>query len=103
MERQCPEVPPGPGAIEAPTGAGRISATDPTTRFIQRRGYRLEQVSRPSELAMPELAMPEQGERFARLEREAAAAAGPGYRVHLLSGGDVTAEQREALAVLANG
>ncbi|WP_265521728.1 GNAT family N-acetyltransferase [Oerskovia flava] len=47
------EPPPGPGALEAPTGSGRVPREDPTTRFALARGFVLEQVVRHSVLELP--------------------------------------------------
>ncbi|WP_265521729.1 GNAT family N-acetyltransferase [Oerskovia flava] len=71
------EVPAGPGAVEATTGAGRVPADEPGPRFVARRGYVLEQVERHSTLDLPV-----EPELLARLGRDARAAAGDGYRTH---------------------
>ena len=43
-----------PGArIDAPTGFGSVPRDTPETRFLLRRGYRLEQVERVSRLTLP--------------------------------------------------
>jgi len=47
------EPPPGPGALEATTGAGRVPADAPGPRFLAARGYALEQVERHSVLDLP--------------------------------------------------
>ncbi|MBX9246185.1 GNAT family N-acetyltransferase [Actinotalea ferrariae] len=73
-----PEPPPGPGALEAPTGSGRIPADHPSTRFLLARGMRLEQVARHSVLDLP---VPP--EHLRSLHDDAAAAAGDAYRVHV--------------------
>lgn len=65
----------GPGTLEAPTGSGRVALDDPGVRFLRSRGFRLEQVERRSELAMPH------DDAFAAFQAEAAAAAGPDYRL----------------------
>lgn len=62
--------------IESPTGFGWLSADDPGTRFLLRRGYQLEQVARISGLALPvDPAL------LASKRADAQAAAGPDYRV----------------------
>ena len=46
--------PAAPGArLEAPTGFGSVPRDTPETRFLLRRGYRLEQVERVSRLPLP--------------------------------------------------
>lgn len=46
--------PDGPGPrIEPPTGSGSLPADNPEVRFLNRRGYRLEQVVRGSRLQLP--------------------------------------------------
>jgi len=47
------EPPPGPGALEATTGAGRVPADAPGPRLLRTRGYVLEQVERHSVLDLP--------------------------------------------------
>lgn len=66
----------GPGTLAPPTGAGRVPADGEDVRFMRKHGWSLEQVERRSVLPLP-LA---DGvlERFAD---EAAAAAGPDYRL----------------------
>ncbi|MBM7821441.1 GNAT superfamily N-acetyltransferase [Cellulosimicrobium cellulans] len=49
----APEPPPGPDALEAPTGSGRVPAHDEATVFALRRGFTLEQVLRHSVLDLP--------------------------------------------------
>ncbi|WP_182112401.1 MULTISPECIES: GNAT family N-acetyltransferase [unclassified Actinotalea] len=73
----APEPPPGPGTLEAPTGSGRIPVDDDTTRFVQARGFSLEQVVRQSLLELPVPA-----EVLAPLLAEATRAAGPDYVLH---------------------
>ncbi len=73
-----PEPPPGPGALEAPTGSGRIPADHPATHFLLARGMRLEQVARHSVLDLPVAQ-----EHLRSLHDDAAAAAGDAYRVHV--------------------
>ena len=76
----APEPPPGPGALEAPTGSGRIPADDAATRFALARGFVLEQVGRHSVLPLP---VEPTGLR--RLLDGAREAAGGDYRLHLWS------------------
>jgi GNAT superfamily N-acetyltransferase len=47
------EPPPGPDALAAPTGSGRIPADHDATRFALARGFALEQVQRHSVLDVP--------------------------------------------------
>lgn len=72
------EPPPGPGALESPTGSGRVPVDSDATRFALQRGFALEQVDRQSTLELP---VPP--ERLAALHRDAAATAGDDYRVHV--------------------
>jgi len=61
--------------LASPTGFGSVAADDPVTRFLQGRGYSLEQVERFSRLALP----------VAGLDDLLAAAqerSGPDYRIH---------------------
>lgn len=61
--------------LTSPTGFGSIAVDSRETRFLQRRGYRFEQVERLSRLQLP----------MAGLEQklqDAVAASGPGYVVH---------------------
>lgn len=67
---------PGPNLVP-PTGFGALPLANPEVRFLQRRGYRLEQVSRGSRLALP--IGPDLLESFAE---QAAGFAGPDYIVH---------------------
>lgn len=69
------EPPEGPGAVTAPTGAGRIPADDPGVRFLGSRGWQLEQTSRRSLLRLPV-----DPDLLERLHRESLAAAGSDYR-----------------------
>ncbi|WP_162605373.1 GNAT family N-acetyltransferase [Jiangella ureilytica] len=62
--------------LEPPTGFGWLSADDPGVRFLQRRGYRLEQVARISGLPLPVDPALLDAKRA-----EAQAAAGDDYRV----------------------
>ncbi|WP_024286520.1 GNAT family N-acetyltransferase [Cellulomonas sp. KRMCY2] len=65
-----------PFAIEPPTGSGRISAADPEAAFALHRGYALEQAERYSVLQLPiDPGLVE------RLHDDAAAQAGPDYRL----------------------
>ncbi|MBD7951520.1 GNAT family N-acetyltransferase [Oerskovia rustica] len=72
-----PEPPPGPGALDAPTGAGRVPADSPGARFALGHGYALEQVERASVLRVPV-----DPARLDTLEHEATRAAGSDYRLH---------------------
>ncbi|SDS07968.1 hypothetical protein SAMN04489860_0746 [Paraoerskovia marina] len=74
----APEPPPGPGAIEAPTGSGRVPADDPTVRAALRAGFTLRQVERYSVLTLPV----DTG-LLGRLHAEAAEHAGDEYRTHV--------------------
>lgn len=62
--------------LVSPTGFGRLSTADPGVRFMERRGYLLEQVDRISFLDLP-VAPGELGARFRETERRA----GPDYGV----------------------
>ena len=84
-----PEPADGPGVLAAPTGAGRVRADDPATRFALAHGFTLEQTERHSTLALP---VPP--ERLAAWRAEAAAVAGPDYR--LVSWTGPTPEERLA-------
>lgn len=67
-----------PDVLEPPTGSGRIRANDAEARFALRHGYVLEQAERYSMLRLPiDPAL------LDRLQTEAAAKAGPEYRVHV--------------------
>jgi GNAT superfamily N-acetyltransferase len=61
--------------LPSPTGFGSVSADARETRFLQSRGYSLEQVERFSRLALP---MPDLDERLAAAQ----VTSGPDYRVH---------------------
>ncbi|MBD7951522.1 N-acetyltransferase [Oerskovia rustica] len=88
------EPPPGPHALEARTGAGRVPADDPGPRFARSKGYALEQVERHSILPLPvEPAL------LDRLRARARAAAGPDYRP-LVWEDDVPHEWREQVGTL---
>ncbi len=62
--------------VPSPTGFGSIPLDNPETRFLLKRGFRLEQVERMSRLALPV-----DDVEFARLLAEATAAAGRDYRL----------------------
>lgn len=69
-------IPEGPGErLPSPTGFGSIVASYPDVLFLQKRGYRLEQVERVSRLPLP---LPD----LDRLVDEALARSGPDYRLH---------------------
>ena len=71
------EPPAGPGALVAPTGAGRLSVDRPAVQWLARTGWTLGQVARRSELDLP--VDPELLHRHAS---DAAEAAGVDYRLH---------------------
>ncbi len=73
---QRAEPPAGPGTLEPPTGAGLVAADSPDVRFMRSRGWALEQVARRSVLALPLADGALDG-----FQSEAAAAAGPDYRL----------------------
>ncbi len=89
-----PEPPAGPGALEPPTGAGRVPADTPSTLLALRRGYALEQISRQSVLPVPDRLEPVVEARDAAL-----VVAGPEYRLHVWHD-DVPAEWRADLGEL---
>ncbi|HEU0164566.1 MAG TPA: GNAT family N-acetyltransferase [Thermomicrobiales bacterium] len=68
-------------ALLSPTGFGALSASDPGVRFLQRRGYRLEQVERISFLELPV-----SPGILAQHQQVAGAAAGSDYRIIRWSG-----------------
>lgn len=70
------EPPEGAGALSAPTGSGRVPADDPSVRWAQARGWRLEQVVRHSRLHLPV-----DPEVLARERAAALGRAGGDYRV----------------------
>jgi len=72
---QGAEPPAGPATLDPPTGSGRVALADAGVRFARARGWSLEQVNRRSELALPVAGLD-------HFYDEAAAAAGPDYRVH---------------------
>ena len=87
--------PDGPGErMHPPTGAGSLPRDNPEVRFLQARGYQLEQIVRASRLPLPI--------DGAELEQRLAAArarTGAGYRIRVWSG--VTPEPfRDDMAVL---
>lgn len=85
----------GPGErLEPPTGSGSLPADNPEVRFLQRRGYRLEQVVRASRLALPF----DETVLRARLA-EAVDHAGDAYFVHRWAG-STPAEFRDDIAML---
>ncbi|BDZ42408.1 hypothetical protein GCM10025865_17070 [Paraoerskovia sediminicola] len=92
----APEPPVGPGAIQAPTGSGRVPVDDLEARIALDHGYALEQVERYSALQM----RPDGSDRGAHraLAHVAAARAGDGYVVRTWHD-DVP---RESLAGLAH-
>lgn len=67
-------------ALVPPTGFGRIQP-DRNTRFIERHGFRLEQAERHSQLDLPI-----DPTRLAGWRVDAAAAAGPDYRIRCWQG-----------------
>jgi len=71
------EPPPGPDALESPTGSGRVPLHDDATAFALHRGFTLEQVMRHSTLTLP--VPPEVLDPL----RAAAVGRSAGYRVHL--------------------
>lgn len=72
------EPAPGEGALEPPTGSGRIRADDPCATFAMHRGYALEQAERYSVLELP-VDRP----LLDRLHDDAAERAGAEYRLHV--------------------
>lgn len=84
------EPPAGPGALESPTGDGRIPMDDDATRFALARGFTLQQVVRHSVLDLP---VPRAV--LDPLRRDP----GPDYRVHLMQDG-YDEEWLDQLAVL---
>ncbi|MFT4109032.1 GNAT family N-acetyltransferase [Propionicimonas sp.] len=90
----APEPPAGPGALESPTGAGRVPAGGPATRLALGRGYALGQVSRQSMLPVPD-----ELEAVVDARDTALAAAGTDYRLHVWHD-DVPARWRDGLGEL---
>ncbi|HSP74815.1 MAG TPA: GNAT family N-acetyltransferase [Cryobacterium sp.] len=64
------------GRLPSPTGFGSVPLGNPEVRFLQGRGYRLEQVVRASRLALPV-----DPAELLRLREKAATHAGPDYSV----------------------
>ncbi|MFC8922456.1 GNAT family N-acetyltransferase [Cellulosimicrobium sp. NPDC057127] len=89
----APEPSPGPDALEAPTGSGRVPRDAAATRFVLGRGFTLEQVQRHSTLGLPVPAERLDPLRAAATERAA------DYRVHVWTD-DVPEEWLDQLAVL---
>lgn len=89
-----PEPPPGPGAIEAPTGSGRIPLDDDATRFLLAHEMTLEQVARHSVLDLPVAASVLDAHHG-----EALSAAGSDYRTHTWHL-DLPPERLESFAAL---
>jgi GNAT superfamily N-acetyltransferase len=88
------EPPPGPGALEARTGAGRVPADAPGPRFVAGQGYALEQVERHSILPLPV-----DSALLDRLRAGAVEAAGPDYRTLVWEDG-VPQDRREQVGTL---
>lgn len=89
----APEPPPGPDALEAPTGSGRVPAHDDGTTFALHRGFTLEQVMRHSVLDLPVAPAVLDPLRTAATERS------DGYRVHVWTD-EVPEEWIDQFAVL---
>ncbi|MBD7980737.1 N-acetyltransferase [Oerskovia merdavium] len=53
FSNHSPEPSPGPDALDAPTGAGRVPVASRPARFALGRGFTLEQVERASVLRLP--------------------------------------------------
>ena len=69
-------IPEEPGErLPSPTGFGSIPARNRAARFLQARGYRLEQIERASRLPLPVLGLD-------KLLAEAERRSGPDYAVH---------------------
>jgi GNAT superfamily N-acetyltransferase len=86
-------IPDAPGPrLSPPTSFGSIPAAGRNVRFLQARGYTLEQVQRVSLLTLPVADLAH------RLEK-ARAASGSDYRVHLWAGA-TPARWRESMALL---
>lgn len=88
------EPPPGPDALAATTGAGRVPADAPGPRFLRAHGYVLEQVERHSVLDLPADPAGLDAHRAAAREH-----AGPDYRVHTWTD-EVPEEWLDQVAVL---
>ncbi len=67
---------PGP-RLDSPTGFGSLPLADPSVRFLQGRGWQLEQVERFSRLVLPPAA-----DAFDAALADAHAASGADYRLH---------------------
>ncbi|HEY0119444.1 MAG TPA: GNAT family N-acetyltransferase [Cellulomonas sp.] len=89
-----PEPAPGPGALVAPTGNGRVAADVASSRFALAHGWTLEQVERHSVLVVPDDLAP-----FAAMREQALAAAGPEYRLHTWHD-EIPEQWLDAMAVL---
>ncbi len=63
--------------LESPTGFGSVPLADPSVRFLQARGWTLEQVERFSRLVLPDAV-----DGFDDALASAAAVSGPDYRLH---------------------
>lgn len=86
----------GGGRLPSPTGFGDLAARDPGVRFMTRRGYQLEQVSRVSAVTLPI-----DSAYFEALRRTAQDAAGDDYRIVAWPGA-TPPEWRSDLAILHN-
>ena len=78
----------GDAALQPPTGFGRLPADDPGVRFLQRHGWRLEQIYRISLLDLPAAADATRaalarGSAGAGDDYEAVVWAGPSHEEHL--------------------
>lgn len=78
--------------LASPTGHGSLPADDPGVRFLLKHGYVLEQIKRISQLDL-------HGADFAGHLRDAAAKAGPDYRV-VTWAGETPPQRRDDLAIL---
>ncbi len=91
---QAGEPAEGEPSLAAPTGSGAVNPQDHSVRFALTHGYRLEQAERHSLLRLPVAP-----DLVASHHDDAAAHAGPEYRLHTWHG-TPPAERHEALAVL---
>ena len=82
--------------LSSPTGFGDLTVRDPGVRFMSRRGYRLEQVSRVSAVTLPIDAR-----TLAAFRQTAQDAAGDDYRIVAWTG-ETPPEWRGDLAILHN-
>ncbi|MHA7133804.1 GNAT family N-acetyltransferase [Oerskovia turbata] len=89
-----PEPAPGPDALDAPTGAGRVPGDSRGARFALAHGYELEQVERASVLRLPVAPT-----RLDALESAAVQGAGDDYRLRTWWD-EVPAEWQDQVAVL---